>query len=300
MKILFATDGSVHAEAALCLLNRFPFPAESELTLLDVLEWPPSFVSELEQQELLQDWNEQLHLEMKATLARQASSLERAGWKVSTATREGHAAREIVAAAEELGADLVVVGSHGRGAVKRFLLGSISDAVVKHAPCSVLVVREPQAHSTAGSSDDRAGNSRLKILLAFDDSAAAQRAVQTLHSLPLGTDAELTVLSVMTVVKRYRMDIIEHASEFWRKEKEAADAALQLATASLREAMPHVDSILVESESIARAVLDKAEDMHADLIILGHTGKSAIDRFLLGSVSNRVVHHAPCSTWIVR
>ncbi|MBT6158254.1 MAG: universal stress protein [Planctomycetaceae bacterium] len=141
MKILFATDSSVHSEAAICLLNRFPFPAESELTLLDVFELPPPFVSKLEQQELLQDWNEQLHLEMKAAFTRQTSSLERARWKVNTTIREGHAAREIVSAAKELDADLVVVGSHGRDTVTRFLLGSVSNRIVPHAPCSTWMVR---------------------------------------------------------------------------------------------------------------------------------------------------------------
>jgi len=69
----------------------------------------------------------------------------RRGVPVSFLIWEGEPGESIVAAAESEGADLIVVGSHGRGTVGRFLIGSVSDHVVRHAPCPVLVVRQSTA-----------------------------------------------------------------------------------------------------------------------------------------------------------
>jgi nucleotide-binding universal stress UspA family protein len=80
--------------------------------------------------------------EAKALLARQVREIENAGGKVAgTYLREGDPDVEVVAAGEEIGAGLIVMGSRGRGGVRRALMGSVSDSVVRHAHCPVLVVR---------------------------------------------------------------------------------------------------------------------------------------------------------------
>lgn len=295
MKILFATDGSAHSQAAIELLNRIPFPPGSELTLLSVLELPPPLFIGETQNEAAQPLRE----ETEASLASECQRFENPGLSVSAMTRVGHAADTIVSVAQELNADLVVVGSHGRGAVGRFLLGSVSQSVVKHAHCSVLVARQPNEHTTE-TNDKAVDRARLQVLLAFDNSVGADNAVKTIESLPIGEAADIAVVTVMTVVKYYRMDIVERMSEFWQEEKREAETALAATSKRLKQAIPNVSTQLVEGESVSGAVLDKAKESDADLIIMGHKGKSAIDRFLLGSVSNDVVHHAPCSVWIVR
>jgi nucleotide-binding universal stress UspA family protein len=79
-----------------------------------------------------------------------AKVIEGAGFSVATVLKEGDAKREILAFAEEWQPDLIVVGSHGRTGADRFLLGSVSEAVARHAGCSVQIVR----HATAFAKSD--------------------------------------------------------------------------------------------------------------------------------------------------
>jgi nucleotide-binding universal stress UspA family protein len=80
--------------------------------------------------------------EARALLNRQAKEIEHAGGKVAgTYLREGDPDVEVVAIGEEIGAGLIVIGSRGQGGVRRALMGSVSDAVVRHAHCPVLVIR---------------------------------------------------------------------------------------------------------------------------------------------------------------
>ncbi|MAT16416.1 MAG: hypothetical protein CMJ46_14230 [Planctomyces sp.] len=163
----------------------------------------------------------------------------------------------------------------------------------------MLVARQLSKHTTE-SSDKTIDGARLQVLLAFDNSVGSDNAVQTLESLPIGESADIVVVTVMTVVKYYRVDIMERMDEFWQNRKLEAETALAATSKRLKQTIPNVSTQLVEGESVSGTVLDKAKELDADLIIMGHKGKSAIDRFLLGSVSNDVVHHAPCSVLIVR
>jgi len=84
---------------------------------------------------------DQVRAERESAAQKLVDRGRRLGMRVDFLIWEGEPGESIVAAAEAEGADLIVVGSHGRGAVGRFLIGSVSDHVVRHAPCPVLVVR---------------------------------------------------------------------------------------------------------------------------------------------------------------
>jgi nucleotide-binding universal stress UspA family protein len=73
-----------------------------------------------------------------------ALKLRNKNWKVSNHVRGGFAAEEIINEAKEWEADLIIVGTHGRKGVSRFLLGSVAESVAAHAPCSVTVVKHPR------------------------------------------------------------------------------------------------------------------------------------------------------------
>ena len=64
--------------------------------------------------------------------------------------------------------------------------------------------------------------------------------------------------------------------------------------------MPHMTTLLREAESPTDEVIEAAEQLHSDLIVVGHRGMSAIRQMLIGSVASRIVSHAPCSVWVVR
>lgn len=152
MKILLAIDGSPCSDAAVAEVVRLPWPPQSEIRVITVdapidpglLRGGPATVfDEIVKQQRAEE-NRRLR-DVAATLAQNAPAL-----RVTVALLEGWPKDAIVAEAERWGADLVVVGSHGYGPIRRFFLGSISLYVAHHAPCSVLVVRQPAATSQAG------------------------------------------------------------------------------------------------------------------------------------------------------
>jgi nucleotide-binding universal stress UspA family protein len=136
--------------------------------------------------------------------------------------------------------------------------------------------------------------------VAFDGSQSAQEAVENVASLPLSDDTAITIVTALPLITCFRTDIIQTGSPEWRRRKNAALAALESIARVLSRATPHVATILREGSDEAAEILKVADELGTDLIVLGHKGKSAIARFLLGSVSNRVVHHAKCSVWMVR
>jgi nucleotide-binding universal stress UspA family protein len=151
--ILLATDGSEEAELAVGVAVELANSSGSELHLVHVklVPIPPPYPEVL-------DWREDLERaerEARELLDEQVRKVEDAGGTVAGAhLREESPAEEIVALAKELGADLIVMGSRDRGRIRRALAGSVSDWVVRHAPCPVLVVR---SHNGA---DNRARPSR--------------------------------------------------------------------------------------------------------------------------------------------
>jgi len=138
MKILLATDGSKFSQAATQALISQCRPQGTEIRVLNVVDLPlmiPTLYASEFREESLKDGEE---------FVRKAEQpLTKAGYKVETAVEEGDPKSTIVEDAVRWHADLIVLGSHGRKGVDRFLMGSVSDAVARHAPCSVEVVRIP-------------------------------------------------------------------------------------------------------------------------------------------------------------
>ncbi|HLW54551.1 MAG TPA: universal stress protein [Candidatus Angelobacter sp.] len=154
MRILLAVDGSKCSEAAVeALLHQYK-PLETEVLILSVVEsvklMPmsygfgagPIFVQDYA--EIAQQWRK----EGEALLARTAAALRNAGFIVSTRLEEGDARGNILDCAKNWRPDLILLGSHGWRGFDRFMLGSVSDAVARHAPCSVEIVRS-KADATA-------------------------------------------------------------------------------------------------------------------------------------------------------
>lgn len=289
MHVLFATDGSESSEAAANLLQRIPLAPTIELTLLTVL---PQLDRAATKRESL---SKSVAAHAEELLAQESARFDETGWKVSTVTRQGHIAHEIVEAAGALVANLVVVGAKGLSGLKRFLLGSVSQKVMKYAPCSVLVVRQNSRVARSGDSE-----SPLRVVLAYDDSKPAERAVEFLASLPRQDPVEVLVVTVQTLITAFRMDLKQKQGPLWREQQAKATSDLERVASELQSLTPHVTSRLLEGSDAADEILNVAGDFEADLIVLGATGHAGIERFLLGSVANRVLHHANCSVLVVR
>ena len=136
-KILLATDGSEEATLAAKTAVDQANLTSSELHVVHVGEFLPMLFAQTEMEPA------QIQQEARRLLDEKVERIEAAGGTVAEAhLRLGKAAQEIVKLGEEIGAGLIVIGSRGRGGIRRALLGNTSDFVVRHAHCPVLVVRE--------------------------------------------------------------------------------------------------------------------------------------------------------------
>jgi nucleotide-binding universal stress UspA family protein len=142
-RIVVGMDGSKDSWAGVERLLQMPLPEVVQITVVSVV--PPLPMDTSEQPLSLSGFLEQLRtpmLKKAQVVAKEAAErIEKAGYMVKTAVVHGHPSHEIVKIAEAERADLVVVGSRGLTGNTRFLMGSVSDGVIKYAPCAVLVVR---------------------------------------------------------------------------------------------------------------------------------------------------------------
>jgi nucleotide-binding universal stress UspA family protein len=301
MKILLATDGSDCADAALDFLLHLPFPGDSSVILLAVID-ERAFL-DAGSVELTQAQSDELHAvrntvreEAQAFLDAAAQRVRDRGWGATAELRNGDVTEEIILAAEESGAEMVVVGSHGHTSLGRFLLGRVSSRVLMYAPCSVLIVKQP----AAGRPQPGTGDEPWRLLLAYDDSAPSRKALGLCASLSLGERDAVEIVTVLPLITGFRQDIRQHMSPVWQQKRIAARAALDGAVVKLRGSVPEVTSQLREGDSSSHEIITAAETAASNLIVLGSKGKSALQRFLLGSTTGNVTRHAPCSVLVVR
>lgn len=314
MRILIGYDGSDCAEAAVYDLRRAGLPQETEAVVLTAAEVTPHLPAccyePIDPAAMAHEppifYNARVLAqaalaEARATAARGADRVrgEFPLWKVEPATAPDYSAyRALVLKADRWRPDLVVVGSHGRSAAGRALLGSVSQNVLAHAACSVRVAR---FREDAG----RLAGEPVRVVLGVDgsaDSAAAARALAG-RQWPAGTEVRV----VMAVDQRLSMALAygppvgvwapalkpdgDDRSNARRVVNEVAkDLTRQglLATAVVADGDPK------------KELLREAEQFSADCIFLGAKGHSRLDRFFIGSVSAAVAERARCSVEVVR
>ncbi len=150
MKILLAVDGSACSDVAAHEVAQRPWPAGSELRIISVFE--PVVIPTPETWTLPDDYVERIEAawqERAQSVVNRVVAPFRAGQgaplRVSAEVVKGSPKDVILDEAERWGADLIVLGSHGRRGLKRLWLGSVSPAVAAHAKCSVEIVRDPHA-----------------------------------------------------------------------------------------------------------------------------------------------------------
>jgi nucleotide-binding universal stress UspA family protein len=282
MRVLFATDGSKEAEAAATWLSAFPLPANARALVLAVQELPPSPLDI----PTVREFDRALLDEARGATGRAAARLRERFATIETRVVTGEPRQTIVDVAAEWDADLVVVGARGLGAIASAVLGSVSLAVARHAPCPVLVVR-PTVRPLAS------------VVVAFDGSTWAQRAVRFIANLPLPTEIGVRLVGVVAppripgTVPAARALLTSAATEATAARRAALATALDKAAAQLDGLNTTRDvAVGVPAETLARA--------DADLIVLGARGLGPLKRLLLGSVSEQVLRHAHCPVLIVR
>lgn len=201
--------------------------------------------------------------------------------------------RGILDYAERVGADLIVMATHGRRGVDHALIGSIAEAVVRRSACPVLTVRPTADHIETRPQ---------RVLVPIDLSVHARRALAHARELIEGSEAELHLVHVAQPFPNYGVvDMPPEAEEISDQERGAIEAAMREIAAEVLGAAPavtlHVKSAIGNPAAI---VLDLAGRLDVDLIVLGSHGRSGIRRFWLGSVTEKVVQLAPCPVFTVK
>jgi nucleotide-binding universal stress UspA family protein len=297
-KILLATDGSKDAELATKAAIELANATGSQLHVVYVGEFGP--LPRAPSQSKLGQIAQRLTRRTRSMLGERIALIAAAGGGVSGEhARVGRPAEEVVALAQEIGAGLVVMGSRGRGGVRRALMGSVSDSVVRHAHCPVLVVRGGESGQAVFLSE--------KILLATDGSEDAILAARTAAALAQQMGSELHAVYVRSRIAPHRPgyyvgpEVVEQAG---RKEREGlereAQRLLQVQAEEVRGAGGKVARAHLRVGTPDEEIVKLAEELGVGLIVMGSRGQGGVRRVLLGSVSDSVVRHAHCPVLVVR
>lgn len=302
-KVLLAYDGSAGAKLALEDLkrNRAGFPSRAEVLVLCVADtWsstaPPGLFGELMDAPVvdlrrLQAAEAQALKTARALAleAREALARDQAGWEVRAEACAASPAWGIIRRAEEWKPDVIVLGSHGRSPAGRMFLGSVSQAVVREAPCSVRVVRGRLGPRQASAC----------LVIGFDGSPDAEAAIQSVieRVWPAGSAVRLVTAleqAISATIPSTRVTKARQPGASTWMRRMIADPAEQLRAAGL------LVSSVVKWGDARRVLVQEARRWKADGIVVGARGLRGIKRFLLGSVSTGVAMHAPCSVEIIR
>ncbi len=296
MKALIAYDGSACADAALDDLKRAGLPSKVEAMVVTVAElWlpPPSAAFK----PVLTAATEPLPAPVEAARNLAIAASQRLqtifpAWDVHAETLVGSPASTIINKADEWEPDLIVVGSHGRSALGRFILGSVSQKIVTEAYCSVRVARSRGIDAGAPA----------RILLGFDSSLDARAAVHTIASREWPEKSAIRVLAVLAPTISDSPLLPWTPEQIAQREASARDwmqKQVEAAEEELRSSGLTVTSVITAGNP-KQLLLDEAGGWDADCLFIGARGHNRLVRFMLGSVATAVVARAHCSVEVVR
>jgi nucleotide-binding universal stress UspA family protein len=213
--------------------------------------------------------------------------------------REGEPWREILAAAEEMPADLVVMGTHGRSGAERFLLGSVVEKLIHRLPCPVMTV----SHEDGQAWDTPSLIGR--ILCATDFSENSERAFRFSLALAASLGAKVTLLHSIEHMPdlgeaRYRM-VVPDVAPLMKEIERAASERLGKAAEAFRNEFADVDvTARLGAGRAYQEIVRAAEDERAGLIVVGAQGHGVLEHLLSGSNALQVIRRANCAVLTVR
>jgi nucleotide-binding universal stress UspA family protein len=287
VNVLVATDGSKYGRWELNWVATLPFiepPRVTALHVLDIASIRAPFLA----QPVMAGNERYIQEEIRRVEARSIKTIEDTAQLLASLNLMGAVRKEQGAVAPTIlkhspkRDGLLVVGSKGLDALDRFMLGSVSTNLIHHATCPVLVVKGEAAPLR-------------RIALATDGSAESGKALEFVLSTfqsdrSTGTDGQAPIhVSVIHVIPSAKSSAA----------KKAAEKVIEQSARKLVKAGFNAEPVC-RFGSPADKIIKAAAKEHADLIVMGAKGLGAIARFLLGSVSTRVVQHAHCTVLVVR
>lgn len=289
-KILCPIDFSAGSQQAMRVAVRLANERGAELVLLHVWHVPPlAFSGEyMLSADLIQEMSDAAQRSLDTALHDAiALGAKRATTKLATGV-PWNTITETATETTEDGFELIVIGTHGRTGLTRFLLGSVAEKVVRHAPCSVLTVRpdgDPQPFRHVLCPVDFSASSRQAMELAAELVAPGGMGITLLHvlELPVAYSGEPRLPELYRDLDKRSVDLLEQwATQLGAKTSVPVTARSRIGGAG--------------GETLA--VLD--DDRTFDLVVMGSHGRSGIARVLLGSAAEKVVRHARCPVLVAR
>ena len=290
MRVVLAVDASPDSKNAAQVIRHISEPPVLDvINVVDEDALKHAYISPTMPADYLETYRREVTEVAEQVLHEMKAELEPHCRHIRLIADSGDAAESIILTAEESHADLVIVGQRGMTATLLFLLGGVSQKVATYAPCSVLVVKEPMAKLD-------------RILVAIDGSVAAHKAVELLARCPFKGPAQAVVVTVWPSPRSETWGIPSGTSGRAELKQMVEDKGQELLRKITDECAP--ESYRLTTELLhgdpAFAILDAAVRHQAQLIVIGSRGMKAIKRFLLGSVSEKILVHASCSVLIVR
>lgn len=295
-RILVLTDFSPASERALAQAEALARAFGAELHLFTKVVYPPpqpptELLEQLTDADrfdyVLKEVLEKPEREAREALDARAADLRGKGLDVATLFEQsGEVFARAEAAIASVKPDLLVMGTHGRSGVKKWLLGSLAEKMLRHAPVDVLTVHES---SPVAGSDDGLG----VVLVATDFSACSARALDTAYRFVSALGGSILLLHVME--PRFRPigaegEVMDLSDEL-RTESESA----------LRDALGGREGTTLLSEGNVAVSVDRlAREKGAGLIVQGTHGRGGLRRALIGSVAERVARLSTLPVLTVR
>jgi len=200
-------------------------------------------------------------------------------------------AKEIVDYVNEHDIDLVVMGTHGRQGIDRLLSGSVSEEVVRQAPCPVFTV--------LGRDEPQPGPEIHNVLAPVDFSEHAQLGLAHARELARAYDASLDIIHVVEDAVFPSVYGIDPITPYMPDvQKRATDALERLSNDVVSGVVP--TQLHVVGGYAARDIIDFASDNDTDLIVMATHGRAGLERFLIGSVAEKVIRSASCPVFTVK
>jgi nucleotide-binding universal stress UspA family protein len=292
MRVLVATDGSEPAVIGCELARDVTTRSGGLIRFVAVLPptaelfggpWPVA--AALDPEVVEREAIEQLRSVLRAEVDRTPPEIQ-----PTSVLRRGSAAREIVAAAVDWSADVIVVGSRGHNALATLLLGSVAEEVVDRSPVPVLVARLPRL---------------VRMVVGVDGSAAADAAVDFVTAHLPGSGLEAIVVDVAPPAYPWWLGLGAADAGTYEQVLEASEAVRQDERVGAEAAVHRFDDggFSVRGEHRAGDAADElvraADGFGADTIVIGSRGQRGVVRMVVGSVARQVLRHAPQSVLVV-
>jgi len=293
--ILIPLDGSHFAEEAIPYARSLAHSAGARLHLIMVHEPVPALVGMGETPPLI-ELDEKSRDQERNYLAAVAGDLLRA-LPVEFRELEGAAGPALCEEADRIDADLVVMATHGRGAMGRLWLGSVADYLVRHLSVPVLLVHpdrfarpiEPPLHS---------------ILVSLDLSRESETILEPVVKLAQLTEGHVTLVHVVEPILGTTSLGMPFAApvpiEVFEEQRTTAQRKLDRVADTLREQGLSVCARMVDAASAANGLLEMLEEKQYDLIAMTTHGRGGVRRLLLGSVADKVIRGAAKPVLVVR